>query len=597
MGLLKNLRNFDFFGEPIQFSLKSHHNQTSVLSAFLSLLFLLSFTLIAFTGFTDLLLKTHLTTDTTDIYNLSPPSMNLPLKLLFSFSDPILNSATYFKIELVQSLYKRDALGTVTKTKQVKALRNCDFESFDESLKPALQVLTSNLSAFLCLSSENFRIKGKYASEAFEFFNIKIAKCENSTSIRCVSEEELKAIFVRNGNKIYLNVFISNNIIDINNIHSYVTTFLDDRIYVLLDLSYYKEKNYYFTLNEVFTDSSIFRTNSFEKELKTYTFENIYDESAVILDRSDAGPRYANIFFRSNFLSKKHTRKVEKIEDFLGYMGGFWSALFVIFSRIGRRYNREKFLMKIAKNLYYFPQELPPNPKPTTNLELKETQRRFFAKNEEKTTKKGGFFEANSLRRKLEKYSDFSKNLKLFQKAKDFFSQLSVRSFFKTFALQRKIKRKALFTMKKDLDLIHLLGKIKEIDKLKEILLDKNQKKLFEFIPKSRILLENDDHFKTNRASMLFMLRASQTTRILRKESIKDYRINDFLSLYSSYMSMLEEKDEKNREINRKIIGTLDPELVRIFKGESETRISKFANMKKGAVTKIFESNCSSAEK
>ena len=125
--------------------------------------------------------------------------------------------------------------------------------------------------------------------------------------------------------------------------------------------------------------------------------------------------------------------------------------------------------------------------------------------------------------------------------------------------------------MYKDIDIIHLLGKIKEIDKLKSILLDINQKNLFEYIPKSKITLENDNHFKMNRASLLFMLRNRNTTDpISNKENLADYKLNDFYILYKSYMQMLDEKDPKVKEINMKIIKTLDNDLLQIFKAESD---------------------------
>lgn len=166
-----------------------------------------------------------------------------------------------------------------------------------------------------------------------------------------------------------------------------------------------------------------------------------------------------------------------------------------------------------------------------------------------------------------------TKNNILFTKAKNFFSQMiSPINYFKAWKIQTLVKKKALFTTAKDIDLLHVLTKIKEIDKLKNIILDKDQKNLFEYIPKSKINLENDNHFRMNRTSMLFMLKNNNKLRdSLKKEN--DYNLDDFFLLYNSYKNMIVEKNPSKKEINDKIFKTLNPELLKIFQREGEKNI------------------------
>ena len=574
MRLFKRLKNIDFFGQPIQFTLQSQHSQTSACGGVLTLFFLGTFISIAFQGVIDLLFKNNVTSFTTDIYNFSPPFINFTdngMKFAFTFSVPLLNSERYFKVELLQGHYVRFANGSSSKLKTFKEIAPCTSDYFDDSFKTALNGLTNNISQFYCpLKNESFYGSGKFTSEIFDFVNLRVSKCQNTSTVKnCFPESEINEIFNENGNKIYFNVYLSNNIIDINNINNYITKFLDDRIYLLVDLNYYKEKNYYFTSNKVLTDAAIFEINPSQEEFTTYNFENFYDEATVVNDAKNPNQYLVSIYFRSNFLSKKQERGVEKLQDYIGYMGGFWSGLFLIFARIGRKYNKNKFLMKVAKNLYYFP-----DLHMTEKFDKKESiqKKKIFS---QKSRRKG--FEANEIKLKkthfkenIEEYMEkIKKGFQIFKKTRSLFS-FSPGKYFARLKLQKALQNKVLTTMYKDTDIIHLLEKVKEIDKIKSILLDNNQKNLFDYIPKSKITLENDDHFKMNRSSLLFMLRHRSSDKTSKIDNMNNYKLNDFYILYKSYQLMTEEKDPKVKEINMKIIKTLDAELLKIFKAERE---------------------------
>ena len=587
MGFFKYLKNIDFFGEPIQFCLKMKHSQTSLFSAILTILFIGAFVSIAYQGFIDLVLKNHITSYTMDIYNLSPPAIDFSdynMKFAFTFSDPTLNDAKYFKVELNQYSVTRNSSGNVKKLKFPSLLGQCDLKDFGEELKIALNSLPINFSRLLCpMNNPHFYIKGKFSGNLFNYVSLKISKCQNTDTITCASEIEIANILQKNENKIYFNIYFSNNIIDINNIQNYLTRFLDDRIYVLLDFNYYKEKNVYFTSNEVLTDSSIFQNDQDEYDkLTTFTFENNYDESTIMLHKTNdpmADVLYSTIYFRSNFLSKQQIRIVGKLTDYLGYIGGFWSGLYMIFSRLGRKYNRDKFLMKIAKNIYCFPSQSKNfSNKPSTVSNFKE---KLSVKNRIKP--QNNVFDTAIVQKKksfkqiLEEYIKINNAAtKLFSKAKVFILKIfSPKILLKNYKTQKKIEKKAKLTILKDIDLIHLLGKIKEIDKLTSILLDNNQKNLFEYIPKAKIQLENNNHFLKNRASLLFMKKTQKINKFTKKISEETFQLKDFYKLYDSYKHMMEDNDPIRKDINRKIIKTLEPDLLEIFRNENVKSMEK----------------------
>ena len=55
-----------------------------------------------------------------------------------------------------------------------------------------------------------------------------------------------------------------------------------------------------------------------------------------------------------------------------------------------------------------------------------------------------------------------------------------------------ELAQKAFKKVERDMDLMHLIKKIKEIDKLKNFLFDEHQKVLFEFLPREVIKHKHD---------------------------------------------------------------------------------------------------------
>ena len=117
------------------------------------------------------------------------------------------------------------------------------------------------------------------------------------------------------------------------------------------------------------------------------------------------------------------------------------------------------------------------------------------------------------------------------------------------------------------MDLIHLLRKLKEVDRLKEILLSEEEKLCFDFAPKLAIHEKNDKHLNQSRSSVelfrKYHLKREQGT----VEEIKDYE-----KLYKGYIKII--RKEEQSLVQKRLTEKLDGELLKIFKEE----ISKEAN-------------------
>ena len=308
----------DVFGQPIQFSLNRKYLQKSIFGGVMTYFLILFFVLIAFSGFSDLINRRNILSYTQEIFNSVPPSIDFSsrqLKLAVSFNNYMINDPRYFKLELIQGWEIRDAQGTKNYNFINQEIQTCTVDHFPAEILPSLYAINSNISTFLCPQmGMDINVQGAYSSKVFSYFWIKLSKCQNTTNVTCFSDEIIAQTFVNMG-RVYLNIYFTNNIISANDYLNPASSFLDDRIYVLVDKNAYKEKNFFFTQNQIYTDTSILTTN-YDLQLETYTYENVYDETIINIDPSSSEVTYAGIFFRSNILGKSHVRTFEKIGKF-----------------------------------------------------------------------------------------------------------------------------------------------------------------------------------------------------------------------------------------------------------------------------------------
>lgn len=355
----KLLKNLDLFGDRIQFCIKNQTEHKSVLSGFLSVALIILFLSISVQGFFDLILRKDINSISADISNVNPPFIDLAPKKFnwaFQFTGGDATSKQFFKVEVAHKVYYRDSNGNITKTTYIREIEPCNENHFNKKLVAGFQTLVSNLSMLWCPKMDDpYFVEGKFTSKNFSFFSFKVSKCINSSNFICASNEEVDKLFKDNGNKVYFNLYTLNNILNLNELDNTVSEFLEDRMFSLIERKLYKEKNIYITSNTILTDSSIYSTN-YDKELKTFIFDNDYDEA--VLDNTENlnknNTSYLTIFIRSNFLSKEHKRTVKKYDEFFGFIGGVWSVLVLLFGVIGKAYNKRRLLVKISNSLYTF---------------------------------------------------------------------------------------------------------------------------------------------------------------------------------------------------------------------------------------------------
>ena len=343
-------------------------------------------------------------------------------------------------------------------------------------------------------------------------------------------------------------------------------------------------------MNIIYTDTSVLTTD-YQEQLETFTYENIYDETIINLDPTDTTDEviYAGIFFRSNILGTAQMRTFEKIGKFIGYIGGFWSMLYLFFSVVAKKYNGYKLLIKMANSLYTVSNvdiksinsHKSPNP---AKVREKVKKNKFEVERIEKKSK-------TLVDDKIKNLMDQDKGLKLPTDFKSFL-RVKISSFFglnkflsqnNPYLHQLKLEEHALLAIQKDTDIIQLLTKIKEITKFKNIFLNPIQQKLFDFFSKEKISKMGRESRNASRSSFLF-LRKSMRFSSLKNNSHVIVANKEIQDLYEAFKLVWTNQSEKmnNLLLNERILENFDKDLLNCFeeKYNKEEHVGKQDELK-----------------
>ena len=106
------IKTIDLFGQPIELSFNQNPLQKSLFGGINTLILMIIFISITFQGFLEILLRTNITSFTTDIYPSQPPYLDINPHVLnwaISFQPSSLNTwgdiGRFFKVEVFQGIY------------------------------------------------------------------------------------------------------------------------------------------------------------------------------------------------------------------------------------------------------------------------------------------------------------------------------------------------------------------------------------------------------------------------------------------------------------------------------------------------------------
>ena len=536
------LRNFDLFKQPFFLHINSKDRVTS--STGLAFSLMIYILLLLYFSKCDIFYK-----DSPKILDQADSQSNRPYILMkdqfflvsvmdgnsINYIDPTIFSidiVNYHSIANGSNGYSNVYIGR----KSMHVCNQSDFP-FDPTV---LQRLSLNQS--FCLDNNTLELEGYWDESSIKYARIMIGRCNNKTmNNTCQSLEAIEKFFFDKT----INLYFTDNIIDLKNYKQpFKTRYrVDVR---MIDISLYKIANLYFKDAEVFTDDGIL----FENLQSQKTF--CYDSAETDIVMSGGSTTYFKYYLFSYPVRQVINRQYQKISDVFAILGGLMNFLFCICFFIAYTEKKLFLIIEIMNSLYKFEGT--------------------------KIGNKINIFDYNTIAKKISnkifgnfknsppKDNQILKNDKSSRFSLSFFEYITI--FMKQLVNYNMTKKEKLFVKgetiyETEVDIVKILKKIKEIDKIKLILLNAKQLVLFNILTKPMIFLERKKSIK--KISFENGYKMSQTLDL----SVKKNEAQNVLEFYRNQDPHL------LSEIDKKLFNLVDQEMVRFISNNPTNQYKK----------------------
>jgi len=428
-----------------------------------------------------------------------------------------------------------------------------------------------------CISPPYFGVKGTFLSQHFEFVQMKLYSCSQSHSnyikdLNCASLSDISNIFTNS--EAQLNLYFANNLIDPVNHQMPNKTFLDT-IYWNIDPSISQFSDIFID-GETVQDFDRFLNNDAENNSTFYGVQ--VDKMRELEDFKGTSLLTWNL--RRSNTNHVVSRNYVKFLDVISNIGGIGSLIMVFGFLLVFSYNKFKYQMILSNELYdYQPltkkkhvlkksvvtpqsgnqselQEIQ-EPQETEDIKANKPLFAFLGFNKTPDTKNTtvrNYFETQKRKQRKLPYGEFR------------YIQYLCRKICRKEEPEDLIAEKARKQVIKDIDIIKIIEKLQEIDKMKNLLLNKYQREVFNFIEKPVITM--DDHNPVHKESEGSMDLEDPSF----KESAKTDRSNQefsslskYAKLYAAYKHLMDDLVPSNQKYNKKLLDMIGPDLLKVF--------------------------------
>jgi hypothetical protein len=363
-----------------------------------------------------------------------------------------------------------------------------------------------NFKDAACFSKETMDeiyMSGDYSNSDNVEFEIVYKACKNDTvpGVVCQSKEKIDSML--NGG--FIGYFVIDYIIDPQN-YTYPVRPVIRNVYTTFSNLYYKEIAMIFNLYELYTDSGWLVED--ESKQSFIKFDRMFE--IISFTQQDI---FLKIYYKGQFQSDKMVRKYLKIQEVVAQVGGLIKGIYMIFFFATVFFRETNLYTLIGNDLFRFPSDKKRSTylkRNILNLSGNENSISIGKKNQSKsndlklndTSKIGGgggnknnssYIQLSAISpMKIEKDKNKTTiNTMNFQKMEmnNARLKLTFSEFMYASLCRRKGKSLSMYfynqmldSLRKNLDFTHVCKRIAEIGLLRDVILDQNQKNIFNFI-------------------------------------------------------------------------------------------------------------------
>ena len=443
-----------------------------------------------------------------------------------------------------------------------------------------------------CPEKELSSIWGTSKSSQIQFIQIGIKKCENATlsPIICAPQDQIDAYFSARHFKKRMTLYATSSTLDPKDGDSPIEKFIEKTETYIPSPDFVREVEIEVIENILHSDTSYIAGD--------YKITKSPSISSGSKDQLYAGNSLDLVFIniKRGEDVMNYYRTYTKLGEVLSFLGGLGKAISFLVALIAIPYNEFKYKLAISNEIYEF--ETHSGYKGSRRSERSfsnlasanfSRERDRKAMNEEGTVNK---YQVE--KEKLEFYHPFfrsllTKDMKLHMSFVDYLKDI----FFCSFCKNRNIKEKAnLYSqaerrLKQDIDIMTVLKKLQDVDKLKQLLLKKHQRELFNYKRTLKItyrdklavlndLLQQTGARARSRSRDTTKVTSKQPKSSVDEEVLRDERhgkysmflpeirfdsVDNFVNLFYSYKELKKDKTD----LNKKLINSLGHKVKTIF--------------------------------
>ncbi|CAI2384122.1 unnamed protein product [Moneuplotes crassus] len=222
------------------------------------------------------------------------------------------------KVNQVEQVYLKNNITGIEqrdRTKTAISYEKCggNFNSNDNQTKDNL-----NIANYYCLTNNSFTVGGSYYSPQFNYFEIRMNKCQASGSVTCKDAAEIDRALTAADIKIG----ITNSYVDLNDYNDPIKYYIDDTFYWETFSNLRLKIDAELQKNEGSFQDSLFQL--YEPDSKEFFQMTKGKESLIPQDNTE---EFFTFYIRTDQVRKIIDRKVYSIGDLIGQIGGIFEIL------------------------------------------------------------------------------------------------------------------------------------------------------------------------------------------------------------------------------------------------------------------------------
>eukprot|EP01017_Pseudomicrothorax_dubius_P025637 TRINITY_DN2790_c0_g2_i1.p1 TRINITY_DN2790_c0_g2~~TRINITY_DN2790_c0_g2_i1.p1 ORF type:complete len:547 (-),score=96.34 TRINITY_DN2790_c0_g2_i1:84-1724(-) len=420
-------------------------------------------------------------------WKISDKDLNIGISLTDDDGIPIENIDEYFSVMLEERSY------TGQGANRTKGLREFPLSSCDEP-----RMISSG--PFRCPTGGfNSSLEGAFNDDTFRIMTFTVRRCQGTTSAGtpCRSIEDISN---RLGN-LRVSLGFNDHALDLRNTSYAVREFMNTYNFWSLDPSFAREADVYLKPMTLLTDDNYLFSYS-----RTETFLSFdYLTTNIRPQRSDGIVLRANLRLSQN--SSTYKRQYWKIADVLSRVMAIFNLMLLLGHVLIGYYSNFKLVEWLINSSFLFKDETvkpkpPSSPTPETETATvrRPTMLRYLSTT--KVKNKVGMTPEDEERDAALEVAGM-RGPKLDLKLRDEYLNFNfLRNIMPCQSHQKELYDKAREIILRYIDIDYIIEKIQEIDKLKKVLLTRDQIILLNFVPRPQIVKISQDRYRIDDLSL-----------------------------------------------------------------------------------------------